>query len=115
MIGKFGLAAAVASLLLLAQPGGAGAASLSPSGTAAKPGTTDTVTQVRHRRKWRYHRGYRRHWRHRRSYNYGYYRPRYYNPYYYGYSSYYGYRPYRSYRRHYRRYHRPHIGIYLSF
>ena len=116
MIGKLGLAAALAGALLLVQPSGTGAAPLSQAGTSAKPGATNAVTQVRYRRGWRNHRGYRhrgyrRHWRQGRYYNRGYYRRRYYgyNPYYYGNSYNYGYRPYRH------LYHRPRIGIYLSF
>jgi hypothetical protein len=116
MIGKLSLAAALAGALMLVQPGGSNAASLSHAGTAAKPGTTNTVTQVRYRRKWRNHRGYRRHWRYGRYYNHRYYRRRYYRPRYYSYNPYYyGYRSYRPYWRPYRRYHRPRIGIYISF
>jgi hypothetical protein len=101
MISKLGLAAALAGALMLVQPGGATAASLSQAGMAAKPGTANTVTQVHYRKRWHKHRGYRRHWRNGRYYNNRYYRRRSYSPYYYGY------------RRH--RYYQPGIGIYLSF
>ena len=127
MIGKLGLAAALAGALLLVQPGGAGAGPLSQAGTSAKPGAANAVTQVRYRRGWRNnrwhrHHGYRRHWRQGRYYNRGYYNRRFYrrryygyNPYYYGNSYNYGYRPYRYYRPYRRLYHRPRIGIYISF
>lgn len=107
MIGKLGLAAAVAGALMLAAPSGASAASLPQTSGVAKSAVTGKVTLVhrQHYRKWRKHR------RHARRHN----RYRYYQPYsygYYGYPSYYTYRPYRY--RHYRR-HRPAFGIYLSF
>lgn len=104
MIDKLGLAAALAGALMLIQPGGATAASLSQAGTAAKPGMANTVTQVHYRK----HRGYRRHWRNGRYYNNRYYRRHSYSPYYYGDSHY-----YYGYRRH--RYYQPGIGIYFSF
>jgi hypothetical protein len=113
MIGKLGLAAAVAGILLLAQPGGAVAASLSLAGTGVSPQSSDTVTAVSHRKKWRKWRKHRRHVHYGRYHNYRY-RERYHTYYSYSYPTYYVYRPYRHYRHHYRR-HRPHIGIYLSF
>ena len=110
MIGKLSLAAAFAGALMLLQPGGASAASLSQAGLNAKPTTANIVTPV-HRRSWRHrHRHRSGHFRRHRPYYYGY------NPYYYSYydyPSYYYYRPYRH--RYYRRHHRPQFGIYLSF
>lgn len=113
MIGKFGLAAALAGAVLFAAPASASAASLPMAGKTLTQKAADTVTPV-HRKRWRKWHKHRRHGRLGRYYNYRYYRPRYYSydPYYYGDSSYYIYRPY---HRHYYRRHRPSFGIYLSF
>ncbi len=115
MIGKFGLAAALAGALMLALPGGASAASLPQAGKTLTSKAADTVTTVSHRKRWKKWRKHKRHVRYGRYYSSRYrHRPHYYTytPYYYGYPTYYVYRPY---RRHYRRHHRPNIGVYISF